>query len=315
MNAPIDPRIIAPGWIRRWTRQSLDLLRRDPVAVALTMGAIAALSALLANSLLQLLQPALAIAAGAWVYALARALDRPGDGPAAAPAAARQLRDASRDLMILAASVTMALIGFWLLVEATLDVFRGTMWLTVHVAAWANPRQPGIQAMKQALNAPPPPSKPAPALTPTETLLPWLWGGSMQSVLLFGTPIGLTMLYLVLRFGVSAGPTAIIRTSHRAADRNPWVSRFFFVAAMASVFAAIMVTFLDSLRWTMAGGLLNAAAFVVLTVWGYLWNREMFEGRRENVPVVAREAASQRALLPVAMAVMHRESARGGEPT
>ena len=259
----LAPKTVSPGWIRRWTRQSVDLFLRAP-DLALGVMAIFALVNAFVPQPFSLGMPLTVFCVGL-LFASLRAADQ--DSAHALSATFHFLRQTIGDLARLARDVFVVLLIFGF----TLGVLFALYHLVTHGAGTV---------------------KPSPAFL---GLPDWLRNGFAREngmlTLGISTPGALPLVFLTM----SLGNQLMLHyyTGFRACVLN-WRVTYSFAGIL------LVVNFLSNvlsqdpsqpLAYALFFG--TAAAFWWFGAWGYLWCREMFEGIEENARKTVNAAVGQ----------------------
>lgn len=281
MSDLMIPRKIDPGWAMRWTQQSRDLVMRSPTSIGLTFTVFVAILVVTATSAPLLVT--ITIIFGGWIYVLARALDChcPSDNDEEVlKRAARMFHSAGRDLAILAVDVILFGLFVWALILCTLTLFSLITKGLLHMLMGYSPHLKDIAAART-------PAHHHRVITPWRALPAgirrWYNNISEAGFLLFVLPDSLIVLYLTMTAGKALTWNVRRILCLIATAKNGRTSLFFLLLALfvfwVDMFAiARPVTAWSAIFWSA----LKTGAFILIGLWGYLWNREMFEGRKKN---------------------------------
>lgn len=269
-TSDLTPRRIDPGWLRRWTKQSLDLWTRAPAILAATLSLLLVTDLLLPESAIFSL-PVL-ILATAFLFTLLRALDQ-GGGRDAFACAWRMFRGCLHDLWWFTVSICLWIMGF--------AVFLAVLSLAAHTGSPARHTANVTDVFQHAF-----------ANTPLFLRNGFTKGFGWFALL--SMPFSSPVLYLTLLSG-----------NHLAmhlprAERGLWLNwkpallgmgAAFFLRYPPILFLAWLAHKSSAMIAISVGDALALGGILVTASFGYLFSREMFEGMRENAP---RKAAMEK---------------------
>ena len=268
MNGCFAPRRIDPGWLQRWTRSALELVRRSPVSFASVLSAAIALQALIPFS--AILVWAQSVLLCALVFILARQTDRhcpsEGDDGVLSETACVLLKHGP-DLLKLSAEVTM----IFMIPIIVIGI--------AHLLAGGGPdyllRAMGGSGMTAAATA----HTPSGGWDRLPAVLRRMSGNAGPDAMLAAMPEAQIILYLTLSLG--AGLRQHYLLARQSCRINQPVALFFMgilcvLVALDSLAMGAVATARGASVFCLAQGL----ATLVLCLWGYFWACEMFEGRR-----------------------------------
>lgn len=258
----LEPKTVAPGWARRWTRQSVELFRRAPVV---------AIGTIVLFLLINVFFPLYALCAPISVFMVGllfsslRAADL--NSGHALEATWMFFRQAAKDLTYLAIAAFLALLASGVPVL----LFAGLGMAATH----------GVHAPKLD------PDSPAYLALPH-----WLRYGTNMSGLSLMTgiffPSAIPIIFLTMSVGTKLGQhwytgmTAVVLNLRMAGTIS-------LIGMLAGSLLSPLLHAIPSLTLGCAIMAGFAAAFWWFGAWGYLWCREMFEGTMENAKETARQ--------------------------
>ncbi len=253
----LRPKIVDPGWAKRWTRQSIDLFRRKPSLALVNMAVFFGVNAFVPQPL-ELNVPVTVFLVGG-LFSSLRAVDH--DSGNAWSSAWAYFRETAKDLANLSRDVFL----WMLLIGISLAVFFALFHTATHGLASA-----GHSVVRERLY---------------HELPFWMRRGVLQSgnmdVLGIFLPGSIPLIYLTMLTGNQW--LLHYNTGYRAAIMN---TRFTYAVTIAGMIFCILSTPLLQRIPVFFFGLilmvLYTAAFWWFGTWGYLWCREMFEGDEEN---------------------------------
>ncbi len=266
-NGTLTPQNVESGWATRWTKQTVDLWRRSPLALA---------SVIVISSLANMWIPQplgadmlVDIPLFGCLFLLIRLLDHHGTfawEPFRAMAS-----DAWKDL--------------WKLTKFTFIWMFFLSILVVLIAVTAKSFMSSIgssSGMNGALHR---------ALSQSPSFLQNSFWQGLGMISNASNPFAGPILFLTLYLG--ANTVYYLHIAYLGCLKNLSVMISFFVTAMTGptvikMIAAAMLSLIGNDAALLLTSLLMSALCLWVVTFGYLWSREMFEGTKENQPAKAK---------------------------
>lgn len=255
----LTPKTIAPGWAKRWSRQSLDLFRRAPGLAICIMTMFSLVNAFIPQPLA--LNVPITVFMVGLLFSSLRAVDH--DSGNAWTATWSFFRQTSRDLALLARDAFLFILVF----SAALMLFFTFYSAATHDAGIVKPGPAWFQ------------------------LPNWLRHGVPRAgdTLTLGIFLPGVLQLIFLTMSVGNQPLMHYQTGYLSAVLNWRLGYLMMGALMGCSFLVPILRQAPSFWLGCALMAVCTAGFWWFGTWGYLWCREMFEGTKEN----ARETAKQ----------------------